>query len=257
MPRASITPIEAHRARSPSGTAAAREPEPAPAPADSSPTSSAPQGTAPPSDSMYLYSRRLQRIGAAGTQPIVPASDRRWASTDGDPAAAQATSPGGHSPTRRQEVRGRKRRRRRARCGTVGVVSWSPTSRDPPDPRLDLCRNRVASLHESGALVGYVLVLTKYWSTQIGGYLWWRRWEPESEIAQPQVQLLDGTWWDYVVLDEDLDQELESWTRRRFELSSTRTLDMVWLSEQESIELGHTIFDLEYCEDNDGHPYWL
>lgn len=135
-------------------------------------------------------------------------------------------------------------------------MPWSPTVRHPPDPRLDAYRNRLASLYRSGVLVGYLLVLTEYGAVQLGGHLWWRRWTSESEFVQPQVQLLDGTWWDFVVLDEDLDRELDDWARGRFDLTGTETLDLVWSSEQESVERVPAIFGLEHCVDNDGHVSW-
>jgi hypothetical protein len=134
-------------------------------------------------------------------------------------------------------------------------VPWSPTFRDVPDARLDPYRDRLAALYQSGVLVGHVVVLTERWAFQRGGHLWWRRWEPDRELAQPLVQLLDGTEFDNPVQEAYLEHELEQWSQGKFALLG-ELLDMVWLSQEEALQLAPEVFGLSYCLDNDDRVIW-
>ncbi len=134
-------------------------------------------------------------------------------------------------------------------------MPWSPTFRGLPDARLDPYRNRCAALYRAGTLVGHVLVLTQHFATQRGGHLWWRRWEPDREYAQPLVQMRDGTESDQPLREKDLEGELEHWSRSEFPLLG-ELLDMVWLTREESLRLVPEVFGLSYCFDNDDRVIW-
>jgi hypothetical protein len=114
-------------------------------------------------------------------------------------------------------------------------VPWSPAFTDVPDARLDLYRDRLARLYRGGALAGHVILLTESWVTQVGGHLWWRRWELR-EFAQPRVQLLDGSDFDDPIQEANLEQELEHWSRGKFPVTG-ELLDLVWLSQEEAVRL--------------------
>lgn len=134
-------------------------------------------------------------------------------------------------------------------------MPWSPDFRDVPDARLDPYRDRMAALYRSGALAGHVLVLTERWAFRRGGHLWWRRWEPDRELAQPLVQLLDGTEFDHPVHEAHLEPELEQWSRGEFALLG-ELFDMVWLSQEEALHLAPEVFGLSSCLDDDDRVIW-
>lgn len=134
-------------------------------------------------------------------------------------------------------------------------MPWSPTFRGLPDARLDPYRNRCAALYRAGALVGHVLVLTEYFATQRGGHLWWRRFEPDLEYAQPLVQMRDGSESDQPIHGEDLDEELEHWSRGKSPLLG-ELLDMAWLTREEALRVAPEVFGACYCFDNDDSVIW-
>lgn len=104
-------------------------------------------------------------------------------------------------------------------------------------------------------MVGHVLVLTEYAATHRGEHLWWRRWEPNREYAQPLVQMLDGTQSDQPLPDEDFDGELEHWSRSKFPFLG-ESLDMVWLTREESLRLVPKVFGVSYCFGHDDRVIW-
>ena len=69
------------------------------------------------------------------------------------------------------------------------------------------------------------------------------------------MQLLDGTDCDDPVQAAALELELEQWSQGKFALLD-ELLDMVWLSQDEALQLAPAVFGLEYCFDNDDRVIW-
>ena len=134
-------------------------------------------------------------------------------------------------------------------------VPWSPTWQLPRDARLDPYRDRVAGLIRNGEIVGHVLILTEHYTTQTGGHLWWRRWAPYREVATPHAKMLDGSLYDSPIHDDDLDTELEYWSRGEFPLLGG-LLRMQWLCLDEALEVAPSLFGVVGCLDNDGRVMW-
>ena len=134
-------------------------------------------------------------------------------------------------------------------------MPWSPRWRLPSDPRVDPYRDRVAALSRRGSLAGHVLILTEHYATQTGGHLWWRRWGPDREVAVPHLEMLDGSYDDSPIGDDDLETELAQWSRDEMPVLGER-LQMRWLEVDEALAVVPVVFVMSGCFDNDGEIMW-
>ena len=81
-----------------------------------------------------------------------------------------------------------------------------------PERRLDVYRGRVAVLVHAGHLVGYLLVSSEYVADYLGGWSWWCRWSPFTEIAVVHLRFLDRAQNEVFWLDgADLQTEVQRW----------------------------------------------
>jgi hypothetical protein len=194
----------------------------------------------------------LQRLPDRGCCPAMILSAHPYAG----PRSDRLLLRGAHRPILVLAAVGGSGQWRQSQLGLIHdyEVPWSPTYPDVSDARLDPYRDRLAGLYRGGALAGHVIVLTESWA-QLAGHLWWRRWELGRELAQPRVQLLDGSHFDVPIQEANFEQELEHWSRGKFPVTG-ELLDLVWLSQEEAVRLAPEIFGLSYCLDNDDKVVW-
>lgn len=104
-----------------------------------------------------------------------------------------------------------------------------------PDPRFDRYRERVGRLFRDQAEVGWVLVEIEPCSEQVGGRLWWVRWDTTRDVLWLWT-LVDGRFSDTLVTDEGVDDVLQDHDSGRFEYYG-EVLRVVWTDDAESQRL--------------------
>lgn len=104
-----------------------------------------------------------------------------------------------------------------------------------PDPRFDRYRERVGRLFRADEEVGLVLVEVEPYAQQVGGHLWWRRWDTSRDVLWPWT-LVDGNFSDSLVPDEAADYELQSYDAGVFEYYGEH-LRVLWTDAEESRHL--------------------
>jgi hypothetical protein len=90
----------------------------------------------------------------------------------------------------------------------------------PRDPRLDPYRDRTGLLtDEAGTEFATVFVRVETWWTQVGGFLWWRKWASPRDV--PQVfYLIGGHFEDSISRAGTIEQDLADWSRGVFRYQS-------------------------------------
>ena len=138
---------------------------------------------------------------------------------------------------------------------TIGAMAWTPSFDAALDPRLDHWRNQMGRLTRNGQVVGHVLLLTNMASTQLGGYLWWRRWSTPAEEVAPRVELIDGTSDELDADEVDIERAPTLWSTNQFSLFD-EVLEVTWLPTAEALSAAPPVFGLEGCLDNDDRLLW-
>lgn len=110
-----------------------------------------------------------------------------------------------------------------------------------PDPRFDRYRERVGRLFRGEDEVGFVLVEVEPYAEQVGGHLWWTRWDKSRDVLWVWT-LVDGTFSDSLVPDDAADAELRDYYEGRLQLYGD-SLRVVWADEEESRRLRSTEFE--------------
>jgi len=119
-------------------------------------------------------------------------------------------------------------------------MPWSPSyDAAVPDPRLDPFRGRAGVLSLKGTEVGHVLVETDIGATQVGGILWWRRWEP-AEFAYVATKI-GGDESDAMVMPEQLDGPVSGWAGGTHDHAGT-TYEVAWLDQAASDRVHRDVF---------------
>ncbi len=69
------------------------------------------------------------------------------------------------------------------------------------------------------------------------------------------VELADGTSFDALVDEDDVERELQAWARGHFHFAGER-LELAWRSQDEAIAIAPRAFGVTWCLDNDGQVMW-
>jgi hypothetical protein len=129
-------------------------------------------------------------------------------------------------------------------------MSWRPPFENKArgrDPRLDPYRERAAILTSGGDPKARLYIRIETYWTQIGGHLWWRQWSEPYEVAHGYMILADGSFDDWVVRREELDEDLANWPRNKLSYFG-EILDVEWLDDTASRQSRDDIHGLDAPE---------
>lgn len=113
-------------------------------------------------------------------------------------------------------------------------------SQHRPDPRFDRYRERVGRLFRDEVEVGLALVEVEPYAEQVGGRLWWTRWDNSRDVLWLWT-LVDGTFSDTLVPDDAAAAELQDYDAGSFEHYG-ESLRVLWTDREESRRLRSTEF---------------
>lgn len=97
-------------------------------------------------------------------------------------------------------------------------MSWRPTFENESqgrDYRLDPYRERAAILIADGEVTATLSVRVETWWTRRSGYLWWKRWSQPFELPHGYMRFVDGSFDDWIVGENELDEDLRDWARNK------------------------------------------
>lgn len=113
-------------------------------------------------------------------------------------------------------------------------------SQHRPDPRFDRYRERVGRLFRGEDEVGFVLVEVEPYAEQVGGHLWWSRWDTSRDVLWLWT-IVDGAFSDTLLPEDAADEELQNYDAGLFEYYGEQ-LRVLWTDEPESRHLRSTEF---------------
>lgn len=115
-------------------------------------------------------------------------------------------------------------------CNTDAVPWQPPIELARTNTRLDPYRHRAARFRDHSGRSGTFYVEPDALSTQLSGYLWWRRWSPLEEFVILWIETPEGYNTDTWIRPDDLDDELNEWDQGRFRWIGG-TYQLTWLDD--------------------------
>lgn len=123
-------------------------------------------------------------------------------------------------------------------------MPWRPSFDGSRDPQLDAFRERAGRLTDDEGSRGWVFVRPWVTARKVGGYLWWQRWSPQSEVSAGYVVMDDDDMPDdWVDQPEDVARELANWSTDRFRWRGVEYF-VSWVTADESRRVRDDVFQL-------------